>query len=202
MARHFEGGRLVIASHNKNKVYEIADLLAPYGTDVVSAGELNLPEPEETGSTFIDNAILKAEASATGASLPALADDSGLVVHGLDGQPGIYSARWATPDGDFGPAIQKVHDMLEGKEDITAHFMCALALCWPPENGHCHHEVFEGRIDGTIIWPPRGDIGFGYDPIFLPEGRDMTFGETPLEKKHAVSHRARAFANLVAACFA
>jgi len=198
MARHFEGGRLVIASHNKNKVYEIADLLAPHSTDVVSAGELNLPEPEETGSTFAENAVLKAEASATGASLPALADDSGLIVHGLDGQPGIYSARWATPDGDFGLAIQKVHNMLEGIDDNTAHFMCALALCWPDG----HHEVFEGRIDGTIIWPPRGDIGFGYDPIFLPEGRTITFGEIPLEKKHAVSHRARAFAKLVAACFA
>ena len=198
MARHFEGGRLVIASHNKNKVYEIADLLAPYGTDVVSANALNLPEPEETGSTFAENAILKAKASATGASLPALADDSGLVVHALEGQPGIYSARWATPDGDFGPAIQKVHDMLDGVEDNTAHFMCALALCWPDG----HHKVFEGRIDGTIIWPPRGDLGFGYDPIFLPEGRTMTFGETPLEKKHPISHRARAFALLVAACFA
>ena len=198
MARHFEGGRLVIASHNKNKVHEIADLLAPYGTDVVSAGDLNLPEPEETGVTFAENAIIKAQASAQGAMLPALADDSGLVVHALDGQPGIYSARWATPEGDFGPAIEKVHDMLEGKDDDTAHFICALALCWP--DGHC--EVFEGRIDGTIVWPPRGDLGFGYDPIFLPEGRSITFGETPLGKKHAVSHRARAFAKMVGACFA
>ncbi len=198
MARHFEDGRLVIASHNKNKVHEIADLLSPYGTDVISAGALNLPEPEETGSSFAENAIIKAQASAQGAQLPALADDSGLVVHALDGQPGIYSARWASADGDFGPAIKKVHDMLEGKDDNTAHFMCALALCWP--DNHC--EVFEGRIDGTIIWPPRGDIGFGYDPIFLPEGRTITFGETPLEKKHAVSHRARAFAKLVSACFA
>ena len=197
MARHFEGGRLVIASHNKNKAHEIADLLAPYGTDVVSAGELNLPEPEETGSSFADNAIIKAQASARVATLPALADDSGLVVHALDGQPGIYSARWATPDGDFGPAIEKVHDMLENESDKSAHFLCALALCWPDG----HYEVFEGRIDGTIIWPPRGDLGFGYDPIFLPEGRSITFGETPLEKKHAVSHRARAFAKLIAACF-
>ncbi|MEL0105495.1 MAG: RdgB/HAM1 family non-canonical purine NTP pyrophosphatase [Rhodospirillaceae bacterium] len=198
MARHFDGGRLVIASHNKNKVHEIADLLAPYGTDVVSAGELNLPEPEETGATFAENAIIKAQASATGANLPALADDSGLVVHAIDGRPGIYSARWATPEGDFGPAMEKVHALLENQSDRSAHFMCALALCWP--DGHC--EVFEGRIDGTIVWPPRGTIGFGYDPIFLPEGRDKTFGETTLEAKHPVSHRARAFSQLVAACFA
>lgn len=196
MARHFEGGRLVIASHNTDKVREIADLLAPYGTDAVSAGALNLPEPEETGATFAENAIIKARAAARESMLPALADDSGLVAHALDGRPGIYSARWAV-NGDFAPAMRKVHDLLEPHEDKSAHFMCALALCWP--DGQC--EVFEGRIDGVVVWPPRGDLGFGYDPIFLPEGRSITFGETPPEKKHAVSHRARAFAKLVGACF-
>lgn len=186
-------GRLVIASHNAGKVREIGDLLAPYGIDAVSAGALGLPEPEETGSTFAANAELKALTAAIGADLPALSDDSGLAVAALDGQPGIYSARWAGPERDFGLAMRKVEEALDGKADRHAHFVCALALAWP--DGHV--EVYEGRVDGEIVWPPRGERGFGYDPIFLPEGHDITFGEMEPAAKHAISHRARAFAQLV-----
>lgn len=186
-------GRLVIASHNAGKVREIADLLAPFGIDAVSAGDLGLPEPEETGTTFAANAELKALAAAIGAELPALADDSGLVVPALDGQPGIYSARWAGPERDFGLAMAKVHEALDGKNDRAAYFVCALALAWP--DGHV--EVYEGRVDGAVVWPPRGERGFGYDPMFLPDGHDITFGEMEPAAKHAISHRARAFAQLV-----
>lgn len=199
MARRFTEDRLVIASHNAGKVREIAELLATFGVTVVSAAALGLPEPEETGATFAANAELKARAAAEGSGLPALADDSGLAVHALGGEPGIHSARWAeTGNGrDFGVAMQKVEAALSGKPDRSAHFACVLALAWP--DGHL--ESFEGRVDGTLVWPPRGAKGFGYDPVFRPDGYDVTFGEMEPEKKHAISHRADAFAKLVAACF-
>lgn len=198
MARRFTGGRLVIASHNPGKVKEIGELLAPYGADVVSAGMLGLPEPEETETTFIGNARLKALAAATASGLPALADDSGLAVTVLDGAPGIYSARWAGPAKDFDMAMARVIDLLRPATDRSAQFVCALTLAWP--DGHC--ETFEGRVDGEIIGEKRGKHGFGYDPIFLPKGAALTFGEMEPAAKHAISHRAIAFEQLVAACFA
>lgn len=185
--------KLVIASHNQGKVREIAELLAPFGIDVVSARELGLPEPEETGSTFEANAKLKALAAAKTSGLPALADDSGLAVAALGGAPGIYSARWAGPDKDFRVAMARVAEELEGEEDRRAAFICALTLAWP--DGETR--TFEGKIEGTIVWPARGDRGFGYDPIFLPNGYDLTFGEMEPKAKHAISHRARAFELLV-----
>ena len=190
------GGRLVIASHNPGKVREIADLLKPHGVSVSSAGELGLPEPEETGSTFVENARLKAHAAATGADLPALADDSGLAVAALDGQPGLYSARWAGPDRDFRLAMDRVERELAatGDRDRRAAFISVLCLAWPGGRD----EVFEGRVDGDLVWPPRGDRGFGYDPIFVPDGYDITFGEMDPAHKHTISHRARAFEKLVA----
>lgn len=197
MARHFAEKKLVIASHNPGKVREIGELLAPFDVSVVSAGALNLPEPEETESTFIGNAVLKAKAAASGANLPALADDSGLAVTALNGDPGIYSARWAGPDKDFGIAMQMVQDDLGDSADRTAKFVCALALAWP--DGHV--ESFQGEVHGTISWPPRGDKGFGYDPIFVPDGHAMTFAEMEPQAKHAMSHRAIAFRQLVDACF-
>jgi XTP/dITP diphosphohydrolase len=202
MTRRFEGDRLVIASHNPGKVQEIAALLQPYGVEVVSAGALGLAEPEETGSSFAENAALKARAAATSAKLPALADDSGLVVPALGGDPGIYSARWAGPEKDFGVAMEKVEKALgesedPGKDGRRAHFTCALAIAWP--DGHV--ETFEGAVHGTLVWPPRGERGFGYDPIFQPDGRKKTFGEMKPEKKHTISHRARAFKLFVDACF-
>ena len=197
MARHFTGGKLVLASHNPGKVREIHDLLAPFGTDVVSAGALGLPEPEETEDSFIGNAKLKALAATQASGLPALADDSGLAVTALDGAPGIYSARWAGPAKDFGVAMAKVLKLLQPAADRSAEFVCALALAWP--DGHC--ECFEGRVAGTIIEAPRGAKGFGYDPIFLPVGGTLTFGEMEAEAKHAISHRAIAFRHLVEACF-
>ena len=204
MARRFTEPKLVIASHNAGKVREIAELLAPFGTTVVSAAELSLAEPEETGTTFIANAELKALAAARASGLPALADDSGLVVPALNGQPGIYSARWAGPERDFGKAMERVETEIRalGRNSYAtdvrrAHFIAALALAWPDD--HC--ETFEGRIDGRLVWPPEGERGFGYDPMFLAEGRELTFGEMQPAEKHAISHRARAFAQLVAACF-
>lgn len=197
MARQFSEPKLVIASHNAGKVREIAELLAPYSVEVVSAGALGLAEPEETGSTFVENADLKAREAALASGLPALADDSGLAVSALDGAPGIYSARWAGPSRDFGLAMEKVERELDGKSDRGAAFICALSLCWP--DGHC--ETFEGRVDGTLVWPPRGERGFGYDPVFLPKGGRKTFGEMDPEAKHAISHRADAFRRLIAACF-
>jgi XTP/dITP diphosphohydrolase len=196
MARRCEGGPLVVASHNPGKVREIGDLLGPYGFETLSAGALGLPEPEETGATFLANAELKARAAALAARLPALADDSGLVIPALGGAPGIHSARWAGPGKDFGSAMQRVQRELDGKADRRAHFICALALAWP--DGHV--EGVEGRVDGTLVWPPRGSRGFGYDPMFLPEGRALTFGEMEPEEKHRISHRARAFAQLTARC--
>lgn len=197
MARKFDEQKLIIASHNAGKVREIGDLLAPYGVDVVSAGELGLDDPEETGLTFVENAVIKGIAAAKASGLPALADDSGLVVHALNGEPGIYSARWAGPDRDFMLAMKKVDEALENKADRSAHFAATLVLCWP--DGHM--ETFEGTVHGTLVWPPRGDQGFGYDPIFVANGQNITFGEMDPAKKHSMSHRADAFKKLVAACF-
>ncbi len=198
MARRLQENRLVIASHNPGKLREIADLVAPFGIEAVSAAALGLAEPEETGRTFRANAELKALAAAEGAGLPALADDSGLVVTALGGAPGIHSARWAGPDRDFSRAMAQVEEELGQSEDRSAYFLCALALAWP--DGHV--ETFEGRVDGILVWPPRGTRGFGYDPVFLPDGENLTFGEMDPARKHAMSHRARAFAKLVAACLA
>lgn len=201
MARHFtpgaQGGKLVLASHNPGKLKEIVELLAPYGIDVVSAGALGLPEPEETETSFIGNARLKAVAAATAAKLPALADDSGLEVMALNRDPGIYSARWAGPAKDFAMAMGKVLDLLNGKSDRRGRFVSALALAWP--DGHC--DEFEGEVWGEIVDAPRGTKGFGYDPIFRPDGYDITFGEMDPAKKHEMSHRALAFRQFVAACF-
>lgn len=197
MARRFAGGKLVIASHNAGKLREIADLLAPYRVEVIGAGALGLPEPEEDGDSFIANARIKALASARAAHLPALADDSGLAVAALGGKPGIHSARWAGPGKDFTLAMGKVDEALKGQADRRAHFVCALVLAWP--DGHC--EDFEGFVHGQLIWPPRGARGFGYDPMFVPEGDARTFAEMDPAEKHAISHRAEAFRKLVAACF-
>lgn len=196
MSRRFTGDTLVIASHNQGKVREIAALLGDYVAKFPSAGELGLGEPEETETTFIGNAVLKAKAAATASGLPALADDSGVVVPALGGAPGIYSARWAGPDKDFGMAMRRVETEL-GDSDRSAHFICALALAWP--DGHV--ETVEGRLDGKLTFPPRGDRGFGYDPIFIADGYDITFGEMDPDEKHRISHRADAFAQLVAKCF-
>ena len=198
--RKLAPGKLVIASHNEGKVREIRALLAPFGVEPVSAGSLGLPEPPETGTTFIANAEIKARSAADLSGLPALADDSGLAVEALGGDPGIYSARWAGESKDFGLAMQLVHEHLERADPEAghdAHFVCALSICWP--DGHI--ESFEGRVDGTIVWPPRGTQGFGYDPIFQPHGHDISFGEMEPDAKHAISHRADAFAKLVAAVF-
>ena len=195
--RRFREKRLVIATHNKGKLREIDDLLRPFGIEVMGAGALGLPEPEETGDTFEANATLKALAAATTTRLPALADDSGLVVSALDGAPGIYSARWAGPTRDFSVAMRAVEDRLHGKSDRRAHFVAALALAWP--DGHV--EVFRGEVHGLLTWPPRGTKGFGYDPMFQPLGDTRTFGEIDPEEKHRISHRADAFRKLVAACF-
>jgi len=198
MARKFAGGKLIVASHNAGKVREIGELLERFKADVISAGELNLPEPDETELTFIGNAELKARAAATSANLPALADDSGLAIDALDGAPGIYSARWAGPNKDFNFAMKRIEDEMHGKTDTRAHFICALSLAWP--DGHC--ESFEGKISGHLHFPPRGTKGFGYDPIFVPDGMSETFAEIEPAAKHAISHRADAFRQLVAACFA
>jgi XTP/dITP diphosphohydrolase len=197
MPRMFSADRLVIASHNPGKVREIGDLLAPFNIQVISAGDLGLPEPEETGSTFRANAELKALAAAGAADLPALADDSGLVVSALNGAPGIYSARWAGPEKDFAVAMARVEEELAGKADRRAHFTCALALAWPDR----HVETFEGQVHGAMVWPPRGEKGFGYDPVFQADGHDITFGEMAPDAKHAISHRAAAFRQLIDACF-
>lgn len=197
MARHFDGGKLVIASHNSGKVREIGALLSPYDVEVISAAELDLVEPEETGTTFAANAELKARFVAEASGLPALSDDSGLAVEALGGDPGILSARWAGPGKDFTVAMRRVEDGLKGKTDRRAHFACVLALCWP--DGHC--EIFEGTVHGELVWPPRGALGFGYDPVFIPEGRHITFGEMDPGEKHQISHRADAFRKLVTACF-
>lgn len=190
------GAKLVVATHNPGKARELAEILENR-FQLVTAGELGLSEPEETEQTFLGNALLKARAAADASGLPALADDSGLSVTALDGAPGIYSARWAGPDKDFAVAMAKVEERLaetEG-EDLSAWFTCALALAWP----HGPAVVVEGRVDGTLTFPPRGTRGFGYDPIFVPEGHAVTFGEMEPAAKDAMSHRARAFEKLKAA---
>ena len=197
-SRKLQPGKLVVASHNPGKVKEIAALLGPNGIEPVSAGSLGLPEPDETGTTFAANAELKALLAADLSGQPAIADDSGLCVEALGLEPGIFSARWAGPDKDFGLAMRLVEEHLEraGPEaGRDAHFMCALAVAWP--DGHL--EVFEGRVDGVLVWPPRGTRGFGYDPMFVPNGYDQSFGEMDPEEKHRISHRAAAFAKLKAA---
>jgi XTP/dITP diphosphohydrolase len=201
-------GRTVLATHNPGKLIEMRDLLAPYGVAVVSAAELQLPEPDEVGASFAENARLKAHAATEGTRLPAVADDSGLVVTALDGAPGIRSARWAGPDRNFGRAMERIETLLQKAGALAAaqrraHFISALCVAWP--DGHL--EEFEGRVDGTLIWPPRGRHGFGYDPMFLPDGYARTFGEMSGEEKQALppngsglSHRARAFLKLARAC--
>jgi len=192
MPRRFVGDRLVIASHNPGKVEEIAALLAPFRINAVAARELGIPEPEETGATFEANAALKARAAAEASGLPALADDSGLVVPALGGAPGIYSARWAGEAKDFGAAMARVHRELRD-EDRTALFVAVLALASPDGDA----ELFRGEVEGSLVWPPRGDRGFGYDPMFVPAGGSLMFGEMDPTEKHKISHRARAFAKLV-----
>jgi len=201
-------GQLVIATHNPGKLAEMRDLLAVHGVDAVSVGELGLPEPEESGATFRANARIKAEAAAKASGIAAFADDSGLAVDALDGQPGIHSARWAGPDKDFRLAMNKIQSLLiergaKAANQRRAHFVSALCVAWP--DGHV--EEFEATIDGTVVWPPRGTMGFGYDPLFLPDGETRTFGEMPGEEKHGLpprgkglSHRARAFMELARAC--
>jgi len=198
--RKLAPGKLVIASHNKGKLVEIAALLGPYGIEPVTAASLDVPEPEETGTSFAANAELKARFSADLTGLPALADDSGLCVDALDGDPGIFSARWAGPTKDFGLAMELVHQNLAAVSPDAgrdAHFVCALSLCWP--DGHI--VTFEGRIDGHLCWPPRGSNGFGYDAMFVPWHHELSFGEMDPDRKHAMSHRADAFRKLVAAVF-
>ncbi len=199
MTRRLQPGKLVIASHNQGKIREIADLLGPHGIEPVSAADLDLPEPDENGVTFMDNAELKARLAADLSGLPALADDSGLCVDALGGEPGIFSARWAGEDKDFNLAMERVHDaMMERDPEAgrNAHFICALAVCWPDDG---QGELFEGRVDGMLVWPPRGNNGFGYDAMFQPIGYEQTFGEMDPAEKHAISHRADAFNKLVAA---
>ena len=203
-------GRLVIATHNPGKLEEMRELLMPFGIDIVSAGELGLPEPAENGTTFKENARLKARAAATACGLPAFADDSGLAVDALGGEPGIYSARWAGPDKDFQAAMQAVEGRLrqrgsDAPSERKAQFVCALCLAWP--DGHV--EEFDATVQGTLVWPPRGENGFGYDPMFLPDGHALTFGEMTNVEKHGLppagkglSHRARAFLKLAEACLA
>jgi XTP/dITP diphosphohydrolase len=205
MTRKFTEKKLVIASHNPGKVIEINDLIGSFGVEAISAGELGLPEPIEDGLTFIANAEIKARASAKGSGLPALADDSGLVVPVLEGDPGIYSARWAiNPNGsdkDFDFAMNSVKQAIEAKgknpEGQKAYFACALSLCWPD----MHSETFEGTVHGTLTFPPKGIKGFGYDSIFVPINYQLTFGEMNQAEKHQMSHRAEAFNKLVSHCF-
>ncbi|EJL30353.1 RdgB/HAM1 family non-canonical purine NTP pyrophosphatase [Novosphingobium sp. AP12] len=202
--RKFDGKRLVIATHNAGKLREISALLAPYGVECLSAGQLGLPEPDETGTTFAQNALLKAHAAAKAAQLPALADDSGLSVTALGGRPGVYTADWAErqwfegdPGRDWYMAMGKVEGLLseQGPDvDRSCWFSCTLAIAWPEGD----EVVYEGRVEGTFSWPPRGTMGFGYDPVFVPNGRDVTFAQLPPEEKQSMSHRADAFVKLVA----
>lgn len=211
--RRLEGGKLVVASHNKGKLAEIAELIAPFGLEAKPAADFGLPEPAETGTTFEENAYTKAHAAASATGLPALSDDSGLVVDALGGAPGVYTADWAEKaDGsgrDFMMAMRKVEDLLQEKGAVspdarTGRFVAVLCLCWP--DGHA--EYFRGEVEGTLVWPPRGERGFGYDPVFQPDGYEETFGEMPASQKHSweagrgdlgLSHRARAFATFAKA---
>ncbi|HYB08892.1 MAG TPA: RdgB/HAM1 family non-canonical purine NTP pyrophosphatase [Alphaproteobacteria bacterium] len=197
MARRFAGDRLVIASHNAGKVREIGDLLARYDVTTIAAIELTLAEPEETGATFVANAEIKAVAAARAAQLPALADDSGLVVPALGGAPGINSARWAGRQRNFTKAMARLEREMSDKDDRAAYFVCALSLAWP--DGHT--ESVEGRADGVLVFPPRGDRGFGYDPVFQPAGYRITYGEMEPAAKLAINHRSDAFRKLLAVCF-
>lgn len=213
MVRKLTGDTLVVASHNQGKIREINELIAPFGLSAKSAADLNLPEPEETGTTFEANALLKAEAAANATGLPALADDSGFAVDALEGDPGIYSARWAGPNKDFTQAMRNVEEKLQIAGALTddkraAKFVAVLCLAWPDG----HHDLFRGEIEGTAIWPPRGDKGFGYDPMFIPENHHLSFGEMTADEKHGwkpsdlggdkepLSHRARAFKLFAEAC--
>lgn len=211
MSRRLTESKLVVATHNAGKLKEIRELLAPFGVEAVSAGELGLPEPEETGTTFAENARIKADAAAQASGLPALADDSGISVMSLWGAPGIFSARWGGPEKNFGTAMARIAADLDnrGKSEPSerrAAFIAALCLAWP--DGHV--EQIEGAVEGTVVWPPRGDQGFGYDPIFQPDGHERTFGEMSSDEKHGIdwtaqggkglSHRARAFATLAQQC--
>jgi XTP/dITP diphosphohydrolase len=193
------GATIVAASHNEGKVRELAELLAPFGVECVSAASLGLPEPEETGASFAENAAIKAEAAAKASGMTALADDSGLEVAALDGAPGIHSARWGGPGKDFGLAMERVHRELEAKgaPDARANFTCALALAAPKGSAR----IFEGKVFGTLTWPPRGGRGFGYDPIFVPDGYGETFGEMAPELKNRLSHRMHAFETLMEATY-
>lgn len=207
MTRRLGGETLVIATHNAGKLKEISALLAPFGVSCISAGSLGLPQPAETGRTFVENALIKARAAAEGSGLPALADDSGLCVDALDGRPGVYTADWAErqwfegpPGRDWYMAMGKVEGLLAElgpAVDRTCHFACVLAIAWPDGES----AVYEGRAPGSLTWPPRGTLGFGYDPVFVPVGRDETFAEIDPEEKHLISHRANAFAKLVAEQF-
>lgn len=208
-ARLVPAGRIVIASHNRGKIREIRDLLGPFGFDVRSAADLDLTDPEETGETFAENAVLKAETACRACGLPALADDSGMAIKALGGAPGIYSARWAGPERDFSQAMRNIEEKLQVAGASTpdmrrAHFVCVLALALPG----AETQTFKGVVEGTLVWPPRGEKGFGYDPIFLPDGHNRCFGEMTAAEKHGwspggppgLSHRARAFAAFAAAC--
>ena len=199
MTRSFKEDTLIVASHNQGKVREIAALLAPYDMAVTSASALNLDEPIEDGDSYIANAAIKAKAAAMTAGMPALSDDSGLEVMAINGDPGLYSARWAKPDNNFSDAMQKVHDAIiaSGSTDRSCRFVCALALCWP--DGEI--VTTEGIIEGAYVWPPRGTHGFGYDPMFQLNGYEQTFGEVDPDWKHSVSHRAIAFQKLIDLCF-
>lgn len=202
MTRKFTEKRILIATHNAGKLEEMAQLFAPYGVSVVGAAELDLAEPEETESSFVGNARIKARAAVAATGLPALADDSGIEVEGLDGAPGVYTADWAeTPKGrDFIMAMTKTHNMLEQRNAAyprRARFCATLVLAWPDG----HEEVFAGKVDGTLVWPMRGQVGHGYDPMFQPNGHDITFGEMAADQKNAISHRADAFTKLIAGCF-
>lgn len=202
MTRRFEGDRLLIATHNKGKLEEMAALLEPYGVTVVGAADLDLPEPEETETTFVGNARIKAHSAAKATGLPALSDDSGIEIDALDGAPGVYTADWAETDNgrDFIMAMTKTHTLLEEKNaphPRTARFCCTLVLAWPDG----HDEVFEGVMPGHVTWPMRGDQGHGYDPIFVPDGYDITFGEMGRWEKNKISHRARATAKFISANF-
>ena len=195
MARLLSDKELIIATHNNGKFEEITALLQPYKISTISAKDFGLPEPIEDGDTFIANAEIKARAASIRSGKPALSDDSGLVIPALGGAPGIHSARWAGPEKNFSIAMEKIEKQMKN-QDPQAYFVCALALIWP--DGHI--EAFEGKIMGSLVWPPRGDRGFGYDPIFLPKGYDITFGEFEPTAKHKISHRAEAFRQLTTAC--
>lgn len=191
------GSKLVLASHNQGKLAELTELLGPFKIEVVSAGSLGLPEPDETAPDFAGNARIKALTAAITTGLPAFSDDSGFCSAALNGSPGVFSARWAGPEKDFAKAMALVHERAGNDADLRAWFVAALCLAWPDQ----HTETYVGRVNGTMVWPPRGGYGFGYDPMFLPEGGSETFGEMAPDAKHAVSHRARAFAQVMVSCF-